>query len=76
MTLRLDGAVAELSEQFRKRAAECFRWGQSALTLSARSAWLSMAQFWLQLAQTAEQEDGKPPNSASSTPPDHQPRDP
>jgi hypothetical protein len=49
---------------------------QSALTLSARSAWLSMAQFWLQLAQTAEQEDGKPPNSASSTPPDHQPRDP
>jgi hypothetical protein len=60
MTLRQvgDGVVVELSEQFRRRAAECFRWGQSALTLSARSAWLNMAQFWLQLAQTAELNDG------------------
>jgi hypothetical protein len=46
--------VAEPSEEFRKRAADCFRWAQSALTERARVAWLNMAQFWLQLAQRVE----------------------
>jgi hypothetical protein len=48
------GIVAEPSEEFRKRAADCFRWAQNALTERARVAWLSMAQFWLQLAQRVE----------------------
>jgi hypothetical protein len=48
----------ELSDEFRKRAFECFRWAQSALTVRARTEWLNLAQFWHQLAQTAEAEKG------------------
>jgi len=53
----------ELSQEFRKRAFECFRWAQSALTDRARTEWLNLAQFWHQLAQTAEaeREDGARP---------------
>jgi hypothetical protein len=53
------GLPVELSEEFRKRALECFRWAQTALTVRARTDWLNMAQFWHQLAQTTEkQRDG------------------
>jgi hypothetical protein len=53
----------ELSQKFRKRAFECFRWAQSALTVRARAEWLNLAQFWHQLAQTTEAEgkDGSRP---------------
>jgi hypothetical protein len=46
-----------LAEEFRTRAAECFRWSQSARTLESRIHWLSMAQLWLQLAQYAEEKE-------------------
>jgi hypothetical protein len=46
--------MVELSQEFRKRAFECFRWAQSALTIRARTEWLNLAQFWHHLAQTAE----------------------
>jgi hypothetical protein len=49
----------ELSDEFRKRAFECFRWAQGALTVRARAEWLNLAQFWHQLAQTAEAEKGE-----------------
>jgi hypothetical protein len=51
----------ELSQEFRKRAFECFRWAQTALTVRARAEWLNLAQFWHQLAQTAEAESGDGP---------------
>jgi len=47
----------ELAEEFRTRAAECFRWAQNARTLESRVHWLSMAQVWLQLAQYAEDKE-------------------
>ncbi len=64
----------ELSEEFRKRALECFRWAQSALTVRARSEWLNMAQFWHQLAQTAEREGGEQPTQPASDGGDPQPQ--
>ena len=42
------------SEEFRKRALECFRGAQEAVTVRARAEWLNLAQFWHQLAQAAE----------------------
>lgn len=44
------------SDELRKNAADCFRRGQNAASLDGRTAWLSMAQFWLQLAQYAEEQ--------------------
>jgi hypothetical protein len=46
-----------LVEEFRTRAGECFRWAQNAPTLESRLHWLAMAQFWLQLAQYAEEKE-------------------
>src|SRR5690348_2688622 len=54
--LRGWGTVPEVSEQFRKRAAECYVWGKTALTERARDTWLSMAQLWLQLTERSEQD--------------------
>jgi hypothetical protein len=45
------------SEHFRKNAADCFRWAQDARNLHDQTAWLSMAQFWLQLARYAEEQE-------------------
>jgi hypothetical protein len=50
------GALVEFSDGLRKNAADCFRWAQDAGSLEDRAAWLSMAQFWLQLAQFAEEQ--------------------
>jgi hypothetical protein len=55
----------ELAEEFLKNADECLRLAQDAHTLEAQIHWLSMAQFWRNLAQQAEEEDaiarGQPP---------------
>jgi hypothetical protein len=64
-TLLCCGVAVDLSEEFRKRALECFRWAQSALTVRARTEWLNMAQFWHQLAQTAERDKVGPPQDPS-----------
>ena len=45
----------DLVEKFRRTAHECFRWAQGARTLQDNAMWLSMAQFWLQLARHAEE---------------------
>ena len=53
-----------LAEKFRKSAYECFRWAQDARTPQDNAMWLGMAQFWLQLAQHAEDRDRKPDRGA------------
>lgn len=45
-------------EELRRNAADCVRRAQAA-TLENRTAWLSMAQFWLQLAQHTEEQDAQ-----------------
>ena len=49
------GLPVELPEEFRNRAVECLSWARATLSDRARVGWLSMAQFWLQRAQSAEQ---------------------
>jgi hypothetical protein len=60
--------VPEPAEEFRKRAADCFRWAQSASAERARAAWLGMAQFWLQLAQSEERDDSQADGSPAAPP--------
>ena len=45
-----------LSEEFRTNAQDCFERARNARTLENRIYWLGMAQFWLQLAQHAEEQ--------------------
>jgi hypothetical protein len=47
----------ELAEEFLKNATECLRLAEEANTLEAQIHWLSMAQFWRNLAQQATEED-------------------
>jgi hypothetical protein len=56
------------SEELRRNAASCFRWAQEAASLEDRTAWLSMAQFWLQLAQYAEDQEAQRTCDASGAP--------
>lgn len=42
-----------LGDDFRKRAIESFQWAKGGSALGG-AAWLSLAQFWLQRAQTLE----------------------
>jgi hypothetical protein len=44
----------DLSEDFRKNAATCVAKAREAKTPDARAEWLSMADFWFQLAQQSE----------------------
>ena len=46
-------------EELRRNAADCVRRAQEAATLENRTAWLSMAQFSLQLAQHTEEQDAQ-----------------
>ena len=55
----------EFFGDFRKNAAECFRWAQSATNPRDWLARLNMAQLWLRLAQDAEKRKmagDKPPD--------------
>jgi predicted CoA-binding protein len=54
------------SDELRKNAADCFRRAQDASTLANRTAWLSMAQFWLQLAQYAEEQEAEQSNDQTA----------
>jgi hypothetical protein len=47
----------DLAEQFRARAVECFRWSKEARSIADQVRWLNMAQFWLKLAQHAEEQE-------------------
>jgi hypothetical protein len=47
----------ELAEEFLKNANECLRLAQEAHTLEGQIHWLSMAQFWQNLARQASEED-------------------
>jgi len=47
----------ELVEEFLKNANECLRLAEEANTLEAQIHWLSMAQFWRNLAQQATEEE-------------------
>jgi hypothetical protein len=60
-----------LVEKFRRTAAECFRWAQDARTQGDNAMWLGMAQFWLQLAQHAEQREER---GAASPAPSNKPQ--
>jgi hypothetical protein len=51
------GASVYLAEEYRQNALDCFRRAQDAPTLGDRTAWLSMAQLWLQFARHAEEEE-------------------
>ena len=44
----------DLSEDFRNNAATCVAKAREAKTPEARAEWLSMAEFWFQLAQQSE----------------------
>jgi hypothetical protein len=44
----------ELSEEFRKTARECLELSEKADSLKSRGFWVSMAQFWFNLAVHAE----------------------
>ncbi len=46
-----------LAEDFRARAGECFRWSKEARSIADQVRWLQMAQFWLRLAQHAEERE-------------------
>jgi hypothetical protein len=61
----------DLGEQFRARAGECFRWSKEARSIDDQVRWLNMAQFWLKLAQHAEEQEAMrsaDPSSKSEEP--------
>jgi hypothetical protein len=47
----------ELAEEFLKNATECLRRAEEANTMEAQIHWLSMAQFWRNLAQQTTEDD-------------------
>jgi hypothetical protein len=47
----------ELAKEFLKNATECLRRAEEANTIEAQIHWLSMAQFWRNLAQQTTEED-------------------
>jgi hypothetical protein len=51
------GTGVDLAEEFRARAGECFRWSKEARSIADQVRWLNMAQFWLRLAQHAEEQE-------------------
>jgi hypothetical protein len=42
------------AEEFRKRATDCLRWAQEAANERTRVLWLSMAQIWLNRAESMQ----------------------
>jgi hypothetical protein len=41
-------------DEFRMRAIECLRWAQEAANEQSKGVWLSMAQLWLERAESAQ----------------------
>jgi hypothetical protein len=50
-----------LAEDFYRNATECLERSREAKTVEAQAEWLSMADFWYQLAQQTEQRNGDHP---------------
>jgi len=50
----------DIAGELRRRAAECFQWATCTQSFAGASAWLSMAQAWLDRAQLAEREGLNP----------------
>ena len=50
----VEGAALDLAEENRKNARACLRLSQQANSLEAQRYWLTMAQFWFNLALHAE----------------------
>jgi hypothetical protein len=42
------------AEEFRKRATDCLQWAQEAANERTKTLWLSMAQIWLNRAESAQ----------------------
>jgi hypothetical protein len=55
----------DLAEEFRARAGECFRWAKDVRSVADQVRWLEMAQFWLRLAQYAEEQAAMRPAQPS-----------
>jgi hypothetical protein len=55
----------DLAEEFRRHASDCFRWAKDARSIADQVRWLEMAQFWLRLAQHAEEQEAMRPTGAS-----------
>jgi hypothetical protein len=52
-----------LAGDFYRNAKECLERSREAKSLEAQAEWLSMADFWYQLAQQTEQREGADPNA-------------
>ena len=64
VALGTDGDVCvHLADDFYKNAAECLERSRAARTVEAQAEWLSMADFWFQLAQQTEQREGGAPSA-------------
>ena len=50
-----------LAEDFRRNATECLERSREAKSVEAQAEWLSMAEFWYQLAQQTELRNGDHP---------------
>ena len=50
----------DIAAELRRRAAECFQWATCTQSFAGASAWLGMAQTWLDRAQLAEREELNP----------------
>ena len=50
----------DVAAELRRRAAECFRWATCTQSFAGASAWLNMAQAWLDRAQLAERDELNP----------------
>ena len=55
------GTCVNLAEDFRRNATECLERSREAKTVEAQAEWLSMAEFWYQLAQQTELRNGDQP---------------
>jgi hypothetical protein len=51
-------------EEFRKRASDCLRWAQEAANERTRALWLSMAQIWLNRAESAGRAAARPTSAS------------
>ncbi len=56
----------ELADEFRRHASDCYRWAKEARSIADEVRWLEMAQFWLRLAQHAEEQEAMRPTGPSA----------
>lgn len=70
----------DLAEEFRARAGECLNWSKEARSIADQVCWLEMAQFWLRLAQHAEEREAiesvTPPSKSEDSGNGDHPSDP